>query len=71
MEGETKGEERPASAVLKKEDDPTGRVDQIVRIDTGALLKIIQELEAKLSDHHRQVFLETFKETRDSVLLTL
>jgi hypothetical protein len=32
-----------------------GRVEQIVRIDTGALLNVIRELEAKLSDHHRQV----------------
>ena len=31
------------------------RVDHIVRIDTGALLNVIRELEIKLSDHHRQV----------------
>ena len=31
------------------------RVDHIVRIDTGALLNVIRELEIKLSDYHRQV----------------
>ena len=40
-------------AMAKMED--SGRVDQIMRIDTTALLNIIKDLEFKLSDHHRQV----------------
>lgn len=35
--------------------DDSNRVDQIVRVDTGALLTVIRELEIKLSEHHRQV----------------
>jgi hypothetical protein len=35
--------------------DDAERADQIFRIDTAALLKVIRELETKLSDHHRQV----------------
>ena len=35
--------------------EDSGRVDQIMRIDTSALLNVIRDLEVKLSDHHRQV----------------
>ena len=35
--------------------DDSKLVDQIIRVDTGALLTIIRELEVKLSEHHRQV----------------
>ena len=35
--------------------DESERADKLLRIDTAALLKVIRELEIKLSDHHRQV----------------
>jgi hypothetical protein len=58
-ETESKGQE---SSMIRKEDD-SGRVDQIMRVDTGALIKIIQELESKLSEHHRHDKLPPWAET--------
>lgn len=60
--GESKGMESPSPMKERKEDD-SGRIDQIMRVDTGALIKIIQELEAKLSEHHRQDKLPPWAET--------
>ena len=52
-EASSRGE--PATRGDRTGMDDAGRVDQIMRVDTAALLNIIRELEVKLSEHHRQV----------------